>query len=112
MPLNKATKKFFEQLKIEKQKNPAKPLNETSIEEFRAGFDAFTNLCGDSVATDYADKTISGSDGNEIPLRIYTQEGKGPCPVLVFFPAGGYCLNLMQANHDIDISLHNGTKIM
>jgi hypothetical protein len=36
MPLNEETKRFFEQLRLEKQKKPFKPLNETSIEEFRA----------------------------------------------------------------------------
>ena len=37
------------------------------------------------------DRTIPGPAG-EIPVRIYTPEGSGPFPVLVFFHGGGWVI--------------------
>src|SRR5260221_4266998 len=36
-------------------------------------------------------RTIPGPTGN-IPVRIYTPEGDGPFPVLVFFHGGGFVI--------------------
>ncbi len=37
------------------------------------------------------DRKIPGPAG-EIPIRIYTPEGTGPFPVLVFFHGGGWVI--------------------
>ncbi len=34
--------------------------------------------------------TIPGSDGNQIPIRIYTPTGTGPFPVAVYYHGGGF----------------------
>jgi len=34
--------------------------------------------------------TIDGSDGNKIPVRIYTPKGDGPFPVVVYYHGGGF----------------------
>jgi acetyl esterase len=36
--------------------------------------------------------TIPGSDGNQIPIRIYTPQGKGPFPVVLYFHGGGFVI--------------------
>lgn len=36
-------------------------------------------------------RTITGPDG-EIPVRIYTPEGEGPFPSLVFYHGGGWVI--------------------
>jgi acetyl esterase len=36
--------------------------------------------------------TIEGSDGNQIPIRIYTPAGSGPFPVVLYFHGGGFVI--------------------
>ncbi len=36
--------------------------------------------------------TIPGSDGNQIPIRIYTPVGTGPFPVAVYYHGGGFVI--------------------
>ena len=36
--------------------------------------------------------TIEGSDGNQIPIRIYTPKGTGPFPVVVYYHGGGFVI--------------------
>ncbi len=36
--------------------------------------------------------TIPGSDGNQIPIRIYTPAGTGPFPVAVYYHGGGFVI--------------------
>jgi len=36
--------------------------------------------------------TIPGSDGNQIPIRIYTPQGTGPFPVVLYFHGGGFVI--------------------
>ena len=38
------------------------------------------------------DVTIPGSDGNQIPIRIYTPAGAGPFPVVVYYHGGGFVI--------------------
>ena len=45
------------------------------------------------------DRKIPGPAG-EIPIRIYTPEGTGPFPVLVFFHGGGWVI--------MDLDTHDG----
>jgi acetyl esterase len=43
------------------------------------------------------DRKIDGPEGNDIPIRIYTPEGPGPFPVIVYFHGGGWVI----ANLDV-----------
>ena len=36
--------------------------------------------------------TIPGTDGNQIPIRIYTPPGNGPFPVVLYFHGGGFVI--------------------
>lgn len=36
--------------------------------------------------------TIPGTDGNQIPIRIYTPTGAGPFPVVLYFHGGGFVI--------------------
>lgn len=67
-------------------------LNEMTPEESREAAGAFAELGGpgDDVA-DQADRTIPGP-GGDLPVRVYTPEGDGPFPGLVYFHGGGWVL--------------------
>jgi len=71
----------------------AAPIHTLTPEKNRAGFRFLANKTNpppEPVAK-VEDRLIPVQDG-EIKLRIYTPEGKGPFPVLVFFHGGGWVL--------------------
>lgn len=44
-----------------------------------------------------ADRTVPGyGDGPEVPIRVYTPEGEGPFPVLVYFHGGGWVIGSLD----------------
>ena len=66
------------------------PANHTvSPEEARANGRARPRAVGPAVAR-VEDRTIPGPDNTGLPVRIYTPEGAGPFPVLVWFHGGGW----------------------
>jgi acetyl esterase len=52
------------------------------------------------------DREIPGPEGN-IPVRIYTPEGNGPFPVLVFFHGGGWVIGNIETHDVVCRSLTN-----
>nr|AIT69729.1 lipase/esterase AS-Trib20-ORF2 [uncultured bacterium] len=65
--------------------------------EARAQMDAFPRPEGDPVAG-VADRTVPGPAG-DIPVRVYTPEGAGRKPVVVFFHGGGWVIGSLDS-HD------------
>ena len=61
---------------------------------------------GEAVAH-VENRTIPGPAG-EIPVRIYTPEGSGPFPVLVFFHGGGWVVCTLDTHDGQCRSLTNG----
>ncbi|WP_406232028.1 alpha/beta hydrolase [Nocardia sp. NBC_01009] len=55
------------------------------------------------------DRTIPGSS-SRIPIRIYTPDGSGPFPVLVFFHGGGFMLGDLDTHDGLARSLANGAQ--
>jgi acetyl esterase len=53
------------------------------------------------------DRTVPGPLG-EIPVRIYTPEGSGPFPALVFFHGGGWVVGSIQGSDHTCRALANG----
>ncbi|MEE6210405.1 alpha/beta hydrolase [Salarchaeum sp. III] len=46
------------------------------------------------------DRTIPGyDDGDDVPVRVYRPEGRGPFPTVVFYHGGGYVMGSL-ATHD------------
>src|SRR5450631_2004956 len=52
-------------------------------------------------------QSIAGP-GGEIPIRIYTPEGDGPFPLLVFFHGGGWVVCNLDTHDTVCRSLANG----
>ena len=88
MPLDPLAQAFLE----EHIAAGAQPVCSMSVEEARRVSDAMFASAppGDPVAR-VEDTHIPGP-GNDIPVRIYTPEGEGPFPVLVYLHGGGWVL--------------------
>lgn len=59
-------------------------------------------------------RKIAGKDGHDIPIRIYTPEGEGPFPLLVFFHGGGFVVGNVE-EYDIlcrILTLKTGAKVI
>jgi acetyl esterase len=70
----------------------APPMHEQTVEEARQAMTAFDEMGGaPEEVHSIENRTIPGPAG-EIPIRIYTPEGEGPFPVLVFFHGGGWVI--------------------
>ncbi|WP_332645398.1 alpha/beta hydrolase [Lysinibacillus sp. 54212] len=46
------------------------------------------------------DKAIRVRDGSNIPIRIYTPEGNGPFPIVIYYHGGGWVLNDLNTCHE------------
>ncbi|WP_028933770.1 alpha/beta hydrolase [Pseudonocardia spinosispora] len=74
------------------------PFEEMTVEDARASAKGFAELQGDPVElASVVDRTIPGPAG-DVPVRIYTPEGDGPLPVIVYFHGGGWVIG------DIEVS--------
>lgn len=62
------------------------------IEKVRAEFAKNTAGLSKPIAFDgkIEDRSLPGSPGGELPVRIYTPAGAGPFPLLVYFHGGGF----------------------
>ncbi|HKV57270.1 MAG TPA: alpha/beta hydrolase [Ktedonobacteraceae bacterium] len=75
------------------------PLYSMSVEDARAGLLGMAALGGEPQAVgSVEDRKIPGPE-SQIPVRIYTPEGTGPFPLLVYFHGGGWVLGNIDS-HD------------
>lgn len=105
MALDEAAVGLLQQM--EEAGGPA--LNELSPAESREAAGAFAELGGpgDDVA-DQSDRTIPGPAG-DIPIRVYTPEGTGPFPCLVYFHGGGWVIGDVEMTNAICRAMANRT---
>lgn len=70
----------------------APPLHEQSVDEARQSIAALDRMGGPPEHIhSIENRSIPGPAGS-IPIRIYTPEGQGPFPILVFFHGGGWVI--------------------
>ncbi|MFG6117857.1 alpha/beta hydrolase [Thalassobacillus sp. B23F22_16] len=67
------------------------PMHELTPEEARASAD-FSPLAGEPVEVAKVENRTVPSTAGDIPVRIYTPEGEGPFPALVFYHGGGWVI--------------------
>lgn len=74
------------------------PLHQLSVEQARKGYADFLSVERDlGSLADVRDSVVPGPDGNNIPIRVYTPEGDGPHPVLVWMHGGGFLLGDIES---------------
>lgn len=80
-----------------------------SVEEARQGYALLAQLGGEPEQVHKVeDRTVPGRMG-EIPVRIYTPEGQGPHPVLIFFHGGGWVIGDIAGYDTVCRQLTNRT---
>src|SRR5439155_2674890 len=85
MPLDPEARMLMDQMQ-----GMMRPFNELSIEEARAAIVALSAAAGEPEAVARVEnRTVPGPRG-EIPVSIYTPEGRAPFPVLVFLHGSGW----------------------
>ena len=104
MPLDPQAQTFLDQLAALN----APPINQLPPELARQEPRALLGLAQPEPVAEVENRTIPGPQG-DIPVRIYTPEGKGPFPVLVFFHGGGWVICDLDTHDEACRSLANGT---
>lgn len=93
MPLDPQAQAFLEQ----RAASGTPPLHEFSVEEARQ---VIVELFGTKDHPEpigaVEDRTIPGA-GGAMPARIYTPQGSGPFPVLVYSHGGGWVIGNLEA---------------
>jgi acetyl esterase len=94
MPLDPEAKMLLEQLTT-----VVRPFDELSVDEARAAIVTLSAAAGEGEAVARVEnRTVPGPRG-EIPVRVYTPEGRAPFPVLVYFHGGGWVIGSLET-HD------------
>ncbi|REJ11013.1 alpha/beta hydrolase [Halobacillus trueperi] len=70
-----------------------------SREYYEVAREYFKDLPVDGVAV--VDSSFQGRSGNEIPVKIYTPDGEGPFPVLVYFHGGGWVFGAVDSSDNV-----------
>jgi acetyl esterase len=92
---------------MEKQGSP--PLNTLTPEQARElKHPVFVKLGGPPEAVASVQNLKIPGPAGEIPIRVYTPEGEGPFPLLVFFHGGGWVICNLDTHDSICRSLANG----
>ena len=82
------------------------PLESLTPEEARAFVNSMPRISGPDAAR-VEDRRIDAS-GHEVPVRVYTPEGAGPFPLLVWFHGGGWVLGSLDGADGVARHLSKG----
>lgn len=90
----------------------APPLHEMTVEEARqANVKLFVTRHEPPAVGAVENRVIPGPAGaGDIPIRIYTPNGEGPFPVLVYFHGGGWVVGNLETHDSQCRALTNGAS--
>ena len=77
------------------------PIPQQSVEEARAGAEDMVKLAGEPIPVGSVRDITIPVDGAEIGARVYTPEGAGPHPVVVFFHGGGWVICSLDTHDNV-----------
>jgi acetyl esterase len=101
MPLDPQAQVLLEQLAILEE------FYEPSLEEIRRRSDASSALMGDLEPVAEIENLTLAGPGGPLAIRIYTPEGSGPFPILVYLHGGGWIVGNLDMAEPICRSLTN-----
>ena len=108
MPLDPQARALLDQMTA----SGMPPLDQMSVPDARAAIMALAAASGAPPAVAHvADRTVPGPAG-EIPVRVYTPEGRAPFPVLVFFHGGGWVIGGLESHDGVCRQLANAARCL
>jgi acetyl esterase len=103
MPLDPQVQAFLDQQNA--LNGPAIP--EQTVEEAREGIRAVLVSDGPPEPVAHVENRVIPGLAGDIPVRVYTPQGSGPFPVLVYFHGGGWVIGDLNTHDGICRSLTN-----
>ena len=108
MPLDPQARMLMDQVAA----SGIRPFEESSVAEARQTIMMLASAAGEPVPVGKVEnRTVPGPAG-DIPLRVYTPDGRGPFPVLVFFHGGGWVIGNLDTHDGVCRLLANGAGCM
>jgi acetyl esterase len=83
------------------------PFHTLTPEQNRQSLKAMSIIEVPTPVASVEDRKIPGPDG-DIPVRLYTPQGQGPFPILVFFHGGGWVIGDLETYDEFCRTLTNG----
>lgn len=109
MVLDPQVKALLEQLEA----SDAPPMESLPPQKARAGFQSLNQSPTEELEpVGYLSNRVISGPGGDLPIRIYTPEGTGPFPVLVFYHGGGWVIGDLDSHDNICRSLTNLANIV
>ncbi|HEY1967411.1 MAG TPA: alpha/beta hydrolase [Pseudonocardia sp.] len=68
------------------------PFEELTVPAARAAAHGFIEMQGEPVALD----SVRDSTAGDVPVRVYTPDGTGPLPVIVYYHGGGWVIGNLE----------------
>src|SRR5947208_3374327 len=102
MPLDPEAKMLLEQLTA-----VVRPFDELSVDEARAAIATLSAAAGEGEAVARVENRALPGPLGEIPVRVYTPEGRAPFPLLVYFHGGGWVIGSLETHDGICRRLAN-----
>ncbi|WP_085523691.1 alpha/beta hydrolase [Tuberibacillus sp. Marseille-P3662] len=104
MVLDPQVKALLEQMEA----SDVPPMESLSPEQARAGFQSLNDSSTEELEpVGYLSNRVIPGPGGDLPIRIYTPEGTGPFPVLVFYHGGGWVIGDLDSHDNMCRSLTN-----
>jgi acetyl esterase len=88
------------------------PIHELSVAEARTVAEGMIALAGDPIEVAAVDNITIPADGAEIGARVYTPEGVGPHPVVMFFHGGGWVICSLDTHDNVARAICRGAEAM
>ena len=83
------------------------PMHTQSVAEVRASYDAMAQFRGAQEEVHTVENRAIPGPAGEFTLVIYTPEGTGPFPVLVYFHGGGWTIGTLDSHDGVCRALTN-----
>jgi acetyl esterase/lipase len=79
----------------------APPIHELSVTEAREVAEGMVVMAGDPIEVGSVRDITVPVDGGEIGARVYTPEGAGPHPIVMFFHGGGWVICSLDSHDNV-----------
>jgi acetyl esterase len=79
----------------------APPIYELSVADARTVAEGMTALAGEPIEVAAVDDITIPVDGAEVGARVYTPQGDGPHPVVMFFHGGGWVICSLDTHDNV-----------